>query len=61
MSSTTRTLALTLQRTPAVFRAAQQIQRRWARVHDVRFVTTHRDQQKVLDRYKQKLEQKAKQ
>ncbi|KIW80531.1 hypothetical protein Z517_07147 [Fonsecaea pedrosoi CBS 271.37] len=35
-------------------------QRRWARVHDVRFVTTHRDQEKILDRYRHKLEQKAK-
>jgi ATP synthase mitochondrial F1 complex assembly factor 1 len=35
-------------------------QRRHARVHDVRFVTTHRDQEKILDRYKEKLEQKAK-
>ena len=36
-------------------------QRRYARVHDVRFVTTHKQQEKILDRYKEKLEQKAKQ
>ena len=34
-------------------------QRRYARVHDVRFVTTHRNQEKIQDRYKQKLQQKA--
>jgi ATP synthase mitochondrial F1 complex assembly factor 1 len=36
-------------------------QRRYARVHDVRFVTTHRHQEKILDRYKDKLEEKARQ
>ena len=36
-------------------------QRRYARVHDVRFVATHRNEEKVVDRYKQKLEQKARQ
>ncbi|EED18913.1 F1F0 ATP synthase assembly protein Atp11, putative [Talaromyces stipitatus ATCC 10500] len=36
-------------------------QRRWAQVHDVRFLATHRDPQQVLDRYKHKLDQKAKQ
>jgi len=36
-------------------------QRRWARVvNDVRFVATHRDQERILNRYKEKLEQKAK-
>lgn len=38
-----------------------QSQRRYARVHDVRFVTTHRDSSRILDRYKDKLDQKAKQ
>ncbi|KIW30096.1 uncharacterized protein PV07_05870 [Cladophialophora immunda] len=41
-------------------RSLLRTQRRWARVHDVRFVTTHRNQEKVLDRYRHKLEQKAK-
>ncbi|KIV95354.1 hypothetical protein PV10_03021 [Exophiala mesophila] len=35
-------------------------QRRWARVQDVRFVTTQRAQDQVLERYKAKLEEKAK-
>jgi ATP synthase F1 complex assembly factor 1 len=30
-------------------------------VHDVRFLATHRDPQQVLERYKHKLDQKAKQ
>jgi ATP synthase mitochondrial F1 complex assembly factor 1 len=34
-------------------------QRRWAQVHDVRFVSQHQHS-KVLDKYKDKLEQKAK-
>ncbi|KAL1956104.1 hypothetical protein VTO42DRAFT_7623 [Malbranchea cinnamomea] len=33
------------------------VQRRWAQVHDVRFVATH--QPGVLDRYKEKLQRKA--
>lgn len=34
-------------------------QRRWARVHDVRFVTTqHSD--RVLEKYREKLDRKAK-
>ncbi|KAL4934060.1 ATP11 family protein [Aspergillus undulatus] len=36
-------------------------QRRWAQVHDVRFLATHRDPNQVLDRYRSKLDQKAKQ
>lgn len=36
-------------------------QRRWAQVHDVRFLATHGDPQKILERYKHKLDQKAKQ
>ena len=36
-------------------------QRRWAQVHDVRFLTNHQETaQKVLDKYKTKLDQKAK-
>ncbi|GAB7349520.1 hypothetical protein MBLNU459_g0225t1 [Dothideomycetes sp. NU459] len=36
-------------------------QRRWAQVHDIRFLATHqKPDQKVLDKYRAKLEQKAK-
>jgi hypothetical protein len=35
-------------------------QKRWAQVHDVRFVATHQDTNKIVDRYKEKLAQKAK-
>jgi hypothetical protein len=35
-------------------------QKRWAQVHDVRFVATHQDTNKIIDRYKEKLAQKAK-
>ncbi|EER25924.1 hypothetical protein D8B26_008248 [Coccidioides posadasii str. Silveira] len=38
----------------------KHIQRRWAQVHDVRFVATHQPNN-VLARYKDKLDQKAKQ
>ncbi|MCJ1310205.1 hypothetical protein MMC25_003867 [Agyrium rufum] len=34
-------------------------QRRWAQVHDIRFVTTHRQPDSVLEKYKAKLERKA--
>ena len=34
-------------------------QRRWAQVHDVRFLATHRDPNTVLEKYKDKLKQKA--
>ncbi|OJJ42910.1 hypothetical protein ASPZODRAFT_75209 [Penicilliopsis zonata CBS 506.65] len=34
-------------------------QRRWAQVHDVRFLATHHDPNHVLDKYKNKLSQKA--
>ena len=40
----------------APFRCAQK---RWARVHDVRFVSQHQPS-KVLDKYREKLDQKAK-
>ncbi len=36
-------------------------QRRWARVHDVRFLATHGTQERILSRYRDKLESKAKQ
>lgn len=43
--------------TSAPFRCYQ---RRWAQVHDVRFLATHQSCDKVLDKYKEKLERKAK-
>lgn len=36
------------------------VQRRWAQVHDVRFVATHRQPDRVIEKYKEKLEKKAK-
>ena len=36
-------------------------QRRWARVHDVRFLVTHQEPDRVTEKYKAKLQQKAKQ
>lgn len=38
-----------------------RLQRRWARVHDVRFVATQQAQDRILERYRSKLDQKAKQ
>ncbi|KAJ5951982.1 uncharacterized protein N7479_010395 [Penicillium vulpinum] len=35
-------------------------QRRWAQVHDVRFLASHHDPKYVLERYRSKLDQKAK-
>lgn len=35
-------------------------QRRWATVHDVRFLVTHAQPNKILEKYKEKLAQKAK-
>lgn len=36
-------------------------QRRWAQVHDVRFLVTHGEaQQRVLSKYREKLDRKAK-
>ncbi|KAI9814867.1 MAG: hypothetical protein M1832_005669 [Thelocarpon impressellum] len=35
-------------------------QRRWARVHDVRFLATHPVPDRILEKYKDKLERKAK-
>src|SRR5579871_336903 len=37
-----------------------QYQRRWARVHDVRFLATNGVQERILDRYKDKLDRRAK-
>ncbi|EFE30712.1 uncharacterized protein ARB_02411 [Trichophyton benhamiae CBS 112371] len=37
----------------------RHVQRRWAQVHDVRFIATHQSSQ-VLDKYKEKLARKAK-
>jgi len=37
-----------------------QNQRRWARVHDVRFLATHGAQERIIDRYRDKLDRKAK-
>ncbi|KAF7715059.1 Uncharacterized protein PECH_003529 [Penicillium ucsense] len=36
-------------------------QRRWAQVHDVRFLATHHDPNHIMDKYRNKLDQKAKQ
>ena len=52
--------ALTLRHPIQLPRPLLRIQRRWARVHDVRFVTTQQPSKKVLEKYKYKLEQKAK-
>jgi ATP synthase F1 complex assembly factor 1 len=35
-------------------------QRRWAQVQDVRFLVTHDNQERILAKYKEKLESKAK-
>ncbi|OAQ67933.1 F1F0 ATP synthase assembly protein Atp11 [Pochonia chlamydosporia 170] len=40
--------------------ARLQSQRRWAQVHDVRFLATKQTPQVVLDKYREKLNQKAK-
>ncbi|KAL2857866.1 ATP11 protein-domain-containing protein [Aspergillus pseudoustus] len=49
--------SLIRSRTPFV----RSQQRRWAQVHDVRFLATHHDPNQVLDRYRSKLNQKAQQ
>ncbi|KAF3392620.1 Protein ATP11 [Penicillium rolfsii] len=36
-------------------------QRRWAQVHDVRFLASHHDPKHVLEKYRSKLDEKAKQ
>ncbi|MCJ1319425.1 hypothetical protein MMC15_004761 [Xylographa vitiligo] len=35
-------------------------QRRWAQVHDVRFLATHREADRIVEKYRQKLDRKAK-
>ena len=35
-------------------------QRRWARVHDVRFLATHQQPDKIAEKYREKLQEKAK-
>lgn len=45
------------QATPCVLRTSQ---RRWAWVHDVRFVATSQQTDKVLEKYKDRLDKKAK-
>lgn len=37
-----------------------RLQRRWARVHDIRFVTTRGDSDSILEKYRSKLNKKAK-
>ncbi|ERF75195.1 hypothetical protein EPUS_08865 [Endocarpon pusillum Z07020] len=37
-----------------------RLQRRWARVHDVRFVATRGDTKSILEKYRDKLDKKAK-
>ncbi|KAL4990395.1 ATP11 protein-domain-containing protein [Aspergillus falconensis] len=55
-----RTFAFqTLPRNRTPFFRSQQ--RRWAQVHDVRFLATHHEPNQVLERYRLKLNQKAKQ
>ncbi len=36
------------------------IQRRWAQVHDVRFLVTHQQSDRIIEKYKEKLDRKAK-
>ena len=36
------------------------LQRRWAQVHDIRFVATHRKPDYVFEKYREKLARKAK-
>lgn len=54
-----------LQGFHSVFRGQTRLlrnqQRRWAQVHDVRFLASHHDPKYVLDKYRAKLDEKAKQ
>ena len=57
------TLQSLIQRYPVsgaapILRAGYQ--RRWARVHDVRFLATHSEPHSIVERYKEKLDKKAK-
>ncbi|KAK2751876.1 hypothetical protein FQN55_008618 [Onygenales sp. PD_40] len=38
----------------------RNVQKRWAQVHDVRFLATHHEPDRVLDKYRDKLQRKAK-
>ncbi|MCJ1371753.1 hypothetical protein MMC20_002972 [Loxospora ochrophaea] len=51
------TLRYLLNRTTPYLRGGQ---RRWAQVHDVRFLATHREPDRVIEKYKEKLNKKAK-
>ncbi|KAE8353876.1 ATP11 protein-domain-containing protein [Aspergillus coremiiformis] len=57
LRSSTRQFFIRNTRTP--FLRVQQ--RRWAQVHDVRFLATHHDPKPVLEKYRVKLDQKAEQ
>ncbi|QDS72804.1 hypothetical protein FKW77_006520 [Venturia effusa] len=57
MSSSRNTLLRRISsRPPAVYRP---LQRRWARVHDVRCLATHGNGDRIADRYRDKLDRKA--
>ncbi|KAL8867012.1 MAG: hypothetical protein Q9174_005935 [Haloplaca sp. 1 TL-2023] len=43
------------------YRGPRLTQRRWAQVHDVRFLVTHQQSNAVTEKYREKLQQKAKQ
>ena len=47
--------------TKTAFQYLRGTQRRWAQVHDVRFLVTHREPDRVTEKYKAKLQQKAQQ
>ncbi|KAJ5826030.1 hypothetical protein N7474_003168 [Penicillium riverlandense] len=57
--------SLRLQGFPSLLRGQSRLlrntQRRWAQVHDARFLASHHDPNHVLDKYRSKLDQKAKQ
>ncbi|KAL8825973.1 MAG: hypothetical protein Q9191_004087 [Dirinaria sp. TL-2023a] len=40
-------------------RTVRKSQKRWAQVHDVRFLATHQQGDKIAEKYKEKLQQKA--
>lgn len=57
MSSSRNTLLCRIAtRPPIVYRP---LQRRWARVHDVRCLATHGNGDRIVDRYRDKLDRKA--
>ena len=61
MASSLRPSSIRHLTTPLHTTRLLQIQRRWARVHDVRFLATHDSQTRIQDRYRRLLEEKAKQ